>query len=185
MPQDKSTLVQVMAWCRQVPSHYLGQCWLSSLSPYGVVRPQWVNHQWHSTEWYAIKILSSVKICFRSGKCVFKLSGPQCHNTPRQSYIPFISWVHLCWARANYDITTYHDITRVSRPCRSHLFDRPIGYISTYRADSRFAPSQWEMALLCNDISHWLGANLESALYISSTPIQHTINISYLFSKEF
>ena len=34
------------------------------------------------------------------------------------------------------------------------------------RADSRFAPSQWETALLCNDVSHWLGANLKSALYI-------------------
>ena len=32
------------------------------------------------------------------------------------------------------------------------------------RADSRFAPSQWETALLCNDVSHWLGASLESAL---------------------
>ena len=32
------------------------------------------------------------------------------------------------------------------------------------RADSRFAPSQWEPALLCNDVSHSLGANLESAL---------------------
>ena len=32
------------------------------------------------------------------------------------------------------------------------------------RADSRFAPSQWETALLCNDVSHWLGAILESAL---------------------
>ena len=44
MPQDltddKSTLVQVMAWCRQTTSHYLSQCWLSSLSPYGVARPQ-------------------------------------------------------------------------------------------------------------------------------------------------
>ena len=28
-----------------------------------------------------------------------------------------------------------------------------------YRADSRFAPSQWETALLCNDVSHWLGAS--------------------------
>ena len=36
---------------------------------------------------------------------------------------------------------------------------------NTTRADSRFAPSQWEAALLCNDVSHWLGANLESALY--------------------
>ena len=32
------------------------------------------------------------------------------------------------------------------------------------RADSRFAPSQWEMMLFCNGISHWLGASLESAL---------------------
>ena len=50
MPQDltddKSKLVQVMAWCRQAPSHYLSQCWLSSLSPYGVARPQWVNSPW-------------------------------------------------------------------------------------------------------------------------------------------
>ena len=47
MPQDltndKSTLVQVMAWCHQATSHYLSQCWLSSLTPYGVARPQWVN----------------------------------------------------------------------------------------------------------------------------------------------
>ena len=40
---DKSTLVQVMAWCRQATSHYLSQCWLRSLSPYGVTRPQWVR----------------------------------------------------------------------------------------------------------------------------------------------
>ena len=32
------------------------------------------------------------------------------------------------------------------------------------RAYSRFPPSQWETALLCNDVSHWLGASLESAL---------------------
>ena len=40
---DKSTLVQVMAWCRQATSHYLGQCWPRSLPPYGVTRPQWVK----------------------------------------------------------------------------------------------------------------------------------------------
>ena len=34
----------------------------------------------------------------------------------------------------------------------------------TTRADSRFAPSQWETALLCSDVFHWLGASLESAL---------------------
>ena len=36
--------------------------------------------------------------------------------------------------------------------------------IITDRADSRFAPSQRQTVLLCNDLSHWLGANLESAL---------------------
>ena len=40
---DKSTLVLVMAWCRQAPSHYLSQCWPRSLSPNGITRPQWVN----------------------------------------------------------------------------------------------------------------------------------------------
>ena len=33
-----------------------------------------------------------------------------------------------------------------------------------YRADSRLAPSQWEMSLHSNAISHLLGATLESAL---------------------
>ena len=37
-----------------------------------------------------------------------------------------------------------------------------------YRADSRFTPSQWEMALLCNNVSHWLGTNLESVLCLRS-----------------
>ena len=38
-----STLVQVMAWCHQAPSHYLSQCWPWSMTPYSVTRPQWVN----------------------------------------------------------------------------------------------------------------------------------------------
>ena len=42
LTDDKSTLVQVMAWCRQATSHYLSQCWPSSMSPYGVTRPQCV-----------------------------------------------------------------------------------------------------------------------------------------------
>ena len=47
MPQDltddKSTLVQAMAWCCQVTSHYLNQCWPWSQRPYGITRPQWIN----------------------------------------------------------------------------------------------------------------------------------------------
>ena len=40
---NASMLVQVMAWCRQATSHYLRQCWLRSMSPYVITRPQWVN----------------------------------------------------------------------------------------------------------------------------------------------
>ena len=45
---DKSTLVQVMAWCRQATSHYLSQCWPRFMSPYGVTRPQWAKIPWTS-----------------------------------------------------------------------------------------------------------------------------------------
>ena len=43
LTDDKSTLIQVMAWCLQATSHYLSQCWPRSMSPNGVTRPQWVN----------------------------------------------------------------------------------------------------------------------------------------------
>ena len=56
MPQDliddKSALVQVMAWCRQATSHYLSQCWPRSQSPYGVTRLQNIRkweHPWWPT----------------------------------------------------------------------------------------------------------------------------------------
>ena len=50
LTDDKSTLIQVMAWCRQAISHYLSQSWPRSMLPYGVNRPQWVNVSW-SKQW--------------------------------------------------------------------------------------------------------------------------------------
>ena len=43
LTDDESKLVQVMAWCHQATSHYLSQCWPSSMLPCGVIRPQWVD----------------------------------------------------------------------------------------------------------------------------------------------
>ena len=31
-----------MAWCHQATSHYLSQCWLRSVSRYGISMPKWV-----------------------------------------------------------------------------------------------------------------------------------------------
>ena len=42
---EKSTLVRVMVWCRQAPSHYLRQWWPGSMSLFGLTRPQWVKCQ--------------------------------------------------------------------------------------------------------------------------------------------
>ena len=65
MPQnltgDKSTLVQVMAWCHQATSHYLNQCWPRSLTPYGVTRPQWFK--WCHMSIMASQITNNSAVC--------------------------------------------------------------------------------------------------------------------------
>ena len=47
MPQDlikhQSTVIQLMAWCRQTTGHQLCQCWPRSKMPYGFTAPQSVN----------------------------------------------------------------------------------------------------------------------------------------------
>ena len=84
-------------------------------------------------------------------------------------------YVSCVWSSMNVNIKftdSYMIVTVISGPCcliqiQNNLFSLDMFITQhTYipRADSRFAPSQWETALLCNDFSHWLGANLESAL---------------------
>ena len=59
-------------------------------------------------------------------------------------------------------LSTHRSLATHVSICVIELGHRWFAYL---RANSRFAPSQWETALLCNDVSHWLGASLESALY--------------------
>ena len=47
-----------------------------------------------------------------------------------------------------------------------------------YRANSRFTPSQWETGLLCNDVSHWPSASLESALDLHISDMQMKVLVS-------
>ena len=56
--------------------------------------------------------------------------------------------------------------------------------VTEYRADSRLAPSQWETALLCNDVSHWLGASLESALEYLTQAVPIAGDIKCMFFIE-
>ena len=81
LADDESTLVQVMAWCRQATSHYLSQCWPSSMSPYGITRPQWIN-----SSCYRVKIFT-----FRNFLKFFT-------GFPFQTVIPFSVWGRFfCW----------------------------------------------------------------------------------------
>ena len=60
LTEDKSTLVQVMAWCRQAASHYLSQYWPRSVSPYGVIKPQWVNFKHFGNMFLSYALQSSI-----------------------------------------------------------------------------------------------------------------------------
>ena len=60
---------------------------------------------------------------------------------------------------------------------------RPV--LSAFRADSRFGPSQRETTLLCNDVSRWLGATVESALsiHIASPSLHPVLTVIYITSR--
>ena len=69
---DKSTLVQVMAWCRQATSHYLNQWWPRSLTTgdHGIPRPQLVNtlRSGQNSQHFADRILKW--IFFNENHCI-------------------------------------------------------------------------------------------------------------------
>ena len=63
---------------------------------------------------------------------------------------------------------TAHDVQKifVSLMGRNWINKSGLWTYPDCRADFRFEPSQWETALLCNDVSRGLGASLESALWL-------------------
>ena len=69
--------------------------------------------------------------------------------------------------------------------CKQHPSRIRLSWsVPYYTADSRFAHSQWETALQCNDVSHLLGASLESALIsysIWNISVRHTT--IFIFQK--
>ena len=109
LTDDKSTLVQVMAWCRQATSHYLSQCWPRSMSPNGVGRPQWVNL--HSKQQYDIPVIFTLELVepvhmlTRWGwvmqKCISKIG----HHWFRQWLVTCLApkyYLNECWHIVNW-----------------------------------------------------------------------------------
>ena len=70
-----------------------------------------------------------------------------------------------CWKKQSS--CQWLDISWHSSDVTVMSYQRSLEIHSWCRADSRLAPSQWETSLQSNAISHWLGANLESAMPFS------------------
>ena len=54
-----------------------------------------------------------------------------------------------------------------------------------YRANSRFASSQWDTTLQSNAVSHWLGTSLKSALYSIHDMLTHSNSALMLKDEPF
>ena len=77
-------------------------------------------------------------------------------KTSTITYCPFDSAVE-CLYNITWTLVCYNTIFHRGRNLNDPWYK--------FWDDSRFVPGQWEMALLCNDVSHWPGANLESVRY--------------------
>ena len=109
MPQnltdDKSTLVQVMAWCRQATSHHLNQCWPKYMSPYGVTRPQWVksnvikfrNMLADMIKWGIILPMINHYGPMTFGPYDIAVTNGQYHCFATCKLQTFISWMHVIY----------------------------------------------------------------------------------------
>ena len=99
MPMDltdyKSTLVQVMAWCRQATSHYLSQCLSRSLSLYGVSRPQWVNKSACLGKCKLFALLWKSSYCVSWYPCVSSHFACKIFSENKNIYLHIISFLHI------------------------------------------------------------------------------------------
>ena len=77
-----------MAWCRQATSHYLSQCWPRSMSPYGVIRPQWVNHEFRLSEVVLVLHMVTPGNVFVPGPSFRILDGLT--NLPSESFMSYL-----------------------------------------------------------------------------------------------
>ena len=94
----KSSLVHVMAWCHQAPSHYLNLCWPGSVTSYTTTRPQWVNEALYTC------VNEHVTVLLFCIQCHCPMIPRHCCMFCLSSYMMSIVWSSLVWL---IDITQY------------------------------------------------------------------------------
>ena len=85
-------------------------------------------------------------------------------DKPPEKCKSFCCGLKHCWAGSSggtKQVAFYHIQPMMLLLCVAHLH-----LMAENRDDSRFTSSQWETVLLCNNVSHWLGASLESITMI-------------------
>ena len=127
------------------------------------VGPQWLQYFWLKSRHVIFCLRQPIRCKTGIGSsCVEVLACLSTLAVDRYSNVNNLitdTGMNTCWGHTLYDSKILHFYG-------DNLFRRKMSLRITVmvRGDSRFAPSQWETALLCNDVSHWLGASLESAL---------------------
>ena len=100
----KSTLVQVMAWCRQATSHYRNLCWPRYLAPYVASRSQWDKAGNNDTEELLVEITLSICLyhelsCHlhtRIGVLLWLISVLYTEASCTLKSVSSHHWYHLC-----------------------------------------------------------------------------------------
>ena len=130
LTDDKSTLVNVMAWRRQAIRHYLSWCWPRFMSSYDVTRPRWAV----STIQYIPRNMHTVfaLLCFVVviHWLIFPYPSGLLHwhcgnltNAPVPAKQPWWIWINTsCEVIMNDCITTTKQST--TKPCAYILYVR-------------------------------------------------------------
>ena len=128
-------------------------------------------------QWRPHHTLHSYRIVLLRFCCIWVVvSGEEFHLIA--SYQPYLAGAACwcCWCGSMSPMMDSILVCILILPCLQSPWEQAISLRDEEhinRVDSWFVPSQWEMALLCNDVSHWLGASVESALIyiLNSFPI--------------
>ena len=89
---DWSTLVPVMAWCRQATNHYLKQCWPRFILLYGISGSQWFKSLLDIPGYngFLVQLLYLITVSNTEAICIFvpEVSAPQWPLNTKVSYVP-------------------------------------------------------------------------------------------------
>ena len=142
-----------MTWCPDLwiglylfnedtcPSGHVSSSCPRPLLPHGITRPQWVKSIWEG------------KRDFESMAKVVKLCLFRTNPTKRLKHHKSSGLTRMCSAR-----------NLLSYEAWNICHDGHQGWM--FRDNSVYVPSQWEMALQCNTVSHWLGAYTARSLVV-------------------